>query len=162
MDARNTSKLVITTPTDTEIVLRRTLNAPRDLVWEAWTKPEHVRRWWTGCDDMTMTVCEMDLRVGGAWRYVLRSPDGEEHGFGGVYREIVPPARLVHTFIYDPFPDHGALTTVLFQEDGDRTVITETVLHQTRDARDAHLSSGMESGARQTLDRLEALLETMK
>jgi uncharacterized protein YndB with AHSA1/START domain len=161
MDARNTSGLIITTPTDREIVLTRSFSAPRGLVFEAWTTPEHVRRWW-GCDKAAMTVCEIDLRVGGSWRYVL-SANGEEHGFHGVYREVVAPARLVHTYIYEPMPQHGALNTVLFEErGGGRTTVIETVLHQTREARDGHLQSGMEGGATESMNRLEAYLETMK
>jgi uncharacterized protein YndB with AHSA1/START domain len=90
----------------------------------------------------------------------LRTPSGEEHGFGGVYREIVPPARLVYTFIYDPYPDTPALNTVLFEERDGRTTITETVLHQTTEARDAHFKSGVEAGAGEMMNRLEALLRT--
>jgi uncharacterized protein YndB with AHSA1/START domain len=160
MDARNTSGLIITTPTDREIVLTRSFDAPRSLVFEAWTTPEHVRRWW-GCGDFPMTVCEIDLRVGGAWRYVIGA-NGEEHGFHGVYREVVAPARLVHTYIYEPMPQHGALNTVLFEERNGRTTVIETVLHQTTQARDGHLQSGMEGGAAQSLNRLEAYLATMK
>jgi uncharacterized protein YndB with AHSA1/START domain len=160
MDAR-TSNLIITTPTDREIVLTRSFDAPRKLVFEAWTKPEHVKRWWA-CDTATITVCEIDLRVGGAWRYVMRLADGHEVGFHGIYREIVAPARLVHTFIYEPMPQHGALNTVLFEERGGRTTVIETVLHQSTEARDGHLHSGLETGASQSLNRLEALLETMK
>jgi uncharacterized protein YndB with AHSA1/START domain len=159
MDARNTSGLIITTPTDREIVLTRSFAAPRSLVFEAWTTPEHVRHWW-GCSPLV--ICEIDLRGGGAWRYVMRLQNGEEHGFHGVYREVVAPARLVHTFIYEPMPQHGALNTVLFQERNGRTTVIETVLHQTTEARDGHLHSGMEAGAAQSLNRLEAYLETMK
>ena len=124
------SGLIVTTPTDREIVLTRSFAAPRGLVFEAWTTPEHVRHWW-GCRDFPMTVCEIDLRVGGAWRYVVSASDGDEHGFHGVYREIVAPARLVHTYIYEPMPQHGALNTVLFEERNGRTTVIETVLHQT-------------------------------
>ena len=160
MDARNTESLVITTPTDREIVLTRSFNAPRKLVFEAWTRPEHVRRWWS-CDAATITVCDIDLRVGGTWHYVMRLPGGEEVGFHGVYREIVAPARLVHTFIYEPMPQHAALNTVLFEENHGRTTVIETVLHQTTEARDGHLNSGMETGATESLNRLAALLATM-
>ncbi len=107
------------------------------------------------------TVCEIDLRVGGAWRYVVSASDGD-HGFHGVYREIVAPARLVHTYIYERMPQHGALNTVLFEERNGRTTVIETVLHQTVEARDGHLQIGMEGGAADSLNRLEALLETMK
>jgi uncharacterized protein YndB with AHSA1/START domain len=161
VDARNDDLLKITTPTAREIVLTRSFKAPRKLVFEAWTKPEHVVRWW-GCGAFTMPVCEIDLRPGGAWRYVLRSPDGAEHGFHGVYREIVPPARLVHTYIYEPYPDHGALNTVTFEEHLGRTTVTETVLHHSVEGRDGHLNSGMEQGATESLNRLAALLASMQ
>ncbi|MBZ0148552.1 MAG: SRPBCC family protein [Pseudorhodoplanes sp.] len=159
MDARNTSGLIITTPTDREIVLTRSFAAPRGLVFEAWTKPKHITQWW-GC--WPLVVCEIDLRVGGAWRYVMRTPNGEEHGFHGVYREIVAPVRLVHTYTYEPMPQHGALNTVLFEERTGRTTVIEIVLHQTKEARDGHLHSGLEAGAAENLNRLEAYLETMK
>jgi len=161
MDTRNIFGLVITTPSDREIVLTRSFDAPRKLVFEAWTQPEHVKRWW-GCQSSSMTVCEIDLRVGGAWRYVLRALNGDEHGFHGVYREIAAPARLVHTYIYEPFPDHGALNTVQFEERDGKTTITETILHHSTEARDGHLNSGMEAGAAESLNRLAAYLETMK
>jgi uncharacterized protein YndB with AHSA1/START domain len=159
--ATNHPQLAVTLPSDREIVLARDFNAPRRLVFEVWTKPEHVIRWWAGCDDSTLTVCEIDFRVGGAWRYVVRGPDGQEYVFNGVYREIVVPERLVHTQIFDvePYSNSEALVSVIFEDLGGRTRMTETILHATKEARDAHLQSGMETGVSAALDRLETIAE---
>jgi uncharacterized protein YndB with AHSA1/START domain len=156
MDAR-LSKLTVTTPSDLEFVLTRSFDAPAHLVFDCLTKAEHVRRWWGGCDESEATF-DIDLRVGGKWRFVLFMGEQGQHGFHGEYREIVPPARLVYTFVYEPFPDHGALVTVLLNERDGRTTLTETVLHKTREGRDGHLSSGMEAGAARSYDRLEDVL----
>ncbi len=154
--------LTVTLPSDLEVVLTRVFDAPRRLVFEACTRPEHVARWW-GPHGSTLTVCEMDLRPGGAWRFVLRGPDGREHPFKGVYREIVPPERVVQTFIYDVegIRDHEALETLTLDEQDGRTTLRVTVLHQTKEARDGHLQSGMEAGAAQSYDRLAELLKAM-
>lgn len=159
---KNASGLTVTLPSDLEIVLTRVFNAPRRLVFEAHTTPEHVRRWW-GCRDSTLTVCEMDFHVGGAWRYVIKMSDGSEHPFKGVYREIVPPERLAYTFIYDVdfIRDHEALETITFDERNGKTTLKSTILHKTREARDGQLQSGMEIGAAETLNRLEEYLATM-
>jgi uncharacterized protein YndB with AHSA1/START domain len=144
------------------MILTRVFNAPRRLVFEAHTKPEHVSRWW-GLRGHTMSVCEMDFRPGGAWRFVLRSPDGREDPFKGVYREIVPPERLVYTFIYDVpgIRDHEAVETLTFEEHDGRTTLTNTMVHKTVEARDGHLQAGMEAGAAETLDRLAELVQMM-
>jgi uncharacterized protein YndB with AHSA1/START domain len=154
--------LTVTLPSDREIVLTRVFAAPRRLVFEVCTTPEHVKRWW-GPLGSTLTVCEIDLRPGGAWRFVLRGPDGKEHPFKGVYREIVPPERVVQTFIYDVegIRDHEALETLTLDEQDGRTTLRVTVLHKTKAARDGHLQSGMEAGASQTYDRLAELLATL-
>src|SRR5262249_22591724 len=140
---------VLTLPSDREIRIQRVFRAPRRLVFEACSKPEHVRRWW-GPRRLTMTVCDMDFRVGGTWRYVLRAPDGSEHPFTGVYREIVPPERIAYTFVYDVegIRDHPAVETVTFEESGAETIVTVTVLHDSVQSRDGHLHSGVEAGAR--------------
>lgn len=153
------NKLVITTPSELEIVLTREFDAPKDLVFEAWTNPIHVKNWW-GPDCVEMSECEIDLRVGGAFRYGTQSPDGSQHPFIGVFREIERPSRLVHTFIYDiePYNQFEAVFTVLFEDINGRTRMTETILHKTTEARDGHLYSGMEQGAAMALDQLEALL----
>jgi uncharacterized protein YndB with AHSA1/START domain len=150
----------ITMPSDKEIVITRTFNAPRRLVFEAWTKPEHVRQWY-GMRPLKMTVCEIDLSVGGRWRYVLRSPDGSEHGFGGEYKEITPPERLVYSESYEGMPGHESLVTVSFEEQDGTTTLTSRMLYQTKEDRDGHVASGMEPGMRETLGRLEQHLATL-
>jgi uncharacterized protein YndB with AHSA1/START domain len=144
------------------MVLTRVFDAPRRLVFEAYSKPEHVSRWW-GPRNQTVIVCEMDFRPGGAWRFVLRGPDGQEHPFKGVYREIAPPERLVFTFIYDVpgIRDHEALETLVFEEHDGKTTLTSTIVHKTVEARDGHLHAGMEAGASETLDRLAELVQAM-
>lgn len=155
------STLTLSLPTDTEIVITRLLDAPRELVFEAWTRPEHIRRWW-GPSCMTMIQCDMDVRVGGAYRFLSRMEDGSEHGFSGVYREVTPPERLVHTFVYDPYPDHDAVITLMFEDRDGRTLMTETIVHKTREGRDGHYYSGMEVGMRESLSRLDEVLATMR
>ena len=153
--SRTNPAFAVTTPSDREIVMTRVFDAPRRLLFEAWTQPEHVVRWW-GCDGSSLTVCEIDLRPGGAWRFVLRGPDGKDYPFKGVYREIAPPARLVYSECFDE-PEVGRpewLTTVAFEECGGTTSLTMTCLHKSMEARDGHLRAGMEQGAAQTFDRL--------
>src|SRR5436190_23542518 len=110
MAEKNSAATTLTMPSDREIVISRILAAPRRLVFQAWTRPEHVVQWW-GLRSLTVAVCEIDFRVGGAWRWVLRALNGEEYGFRGVYREIVPPERLVYTDIFDDVPDYESLVT---------------------------------------------------
>jgi len=161
--ATSNSKLSLTLPSDREIVLARDFNAPRRLVFEAWTKCEHVMQWWAGCDDNALTVCEIDLQVGGAWHFVVRGPDGQEYPFKGVYREILAPERLVHTQIFDvePYARSEALVSVIFEDVGGRTRLTQTILHPTKEARDEHLRSGMQTGASASLDRLDAIVQRL-
>ena len=119
------------------------------------TKREHVRQWW-GCADSTLPVCEIDLRPGGLWRYLMHMPDGSDHPFKGVYREIARPERLVYTECYD-VPSVGSpewLTTVTFEGYNGKTKVTSTCLHSSKEARDGHLNSGMEAGAAQTFRKL--------
>jgi uncharacterized protein YndB with AHSA1/START domain len=156
------SGLSVTLPTDREIVLSRTFDAPRRLVFEAISRPEHVSRWW-GPHGSSLTSCEMDMRPGGSWRFVLRGPDGQEHPFKGEYLEVVPPERVVSTFIYDVegIREHETVETLTLDEKDGRTTLTVTVLHRTKESRDGQLGSGMEVGAGQSYDRLAALLATM-
>lgn len=147
----------LTLPSDREIVITRIFDAPRDLVFKVWTQPEHLKRWF-GPRSLTMTVCEVDLRPGGAYRLVLRAADGEEYGFSGVYREIVPPARLVFTDGFEGMPGHEAVVTVTFDEHDGATKITSTSLYQSAEDRDGHIKSGMEEGMRESLDRVAELL----
>ena len=148
--------LQVTTPSDREIVVRRAFDAPRDLVFEVWTNPEHVRHWW-GWRTSTMIHCEADVRPGGAWRYVTREESGEEVPFTGVYREVARPDRLVHTEMYDVPPFNSgepAEVTVTFVEDAGRTTVTVTGLYPSKEVRDAVLESGMEGGAAESYERL--------
>ncbi|BAY99765.1 hypothetical protein NIES37_37480 [Tolypothrix tenuis PCC 7101] len=152
----------VTLPSDTEILITRVFNAPRRLVFQAWTQPEHIKRWFGGCSSMTMTVCEIDLRVGGAWRYVLHEPKNNiEHAFYGEYREIVPPERLVTTEIYEPVPNSDHLNILTLNEVGGKTTLHIHIQHQSKEQRDGHLQSGMEEGLSETLNRLEALLQSI-
>ena len=153
---KNTGTLKVTTPSDREIVLTRVFDAPRNLVFDAFTKPDLLKRWF-GPHGWSLAVCEIDLRVGGTWRYVLEGPDGRSMGMGGEYREIVPGERTVHTESFDDYPGDSVVTTVLTEHDG-RTTLTGTVLSESQEVRDAVIASGMEHGAAETYDRLAELL----
>jgi len=159
MPATRSSSLEITTPSDNEIVMTRVFDAPRELVFEAMTKPEHVRRWW-GPRKHTCVVCEIDFRVGGTWRYVLRTSDGRDVEFTGIYHEIVPPERMVGTECYvEPrFGNPQWQTTLTLEEFDGKTKMTNRVLHPSKEQRDANLNSGMESGASETFDRLNEIV----
>lgn len=150
----------LATPSDREIVITRIFNAPPRLVFEAWTRPEHVRHWY-GTEDMSLVVCEIDLRPGGRYRYVLRTASGQEFGFSGVYHEVMPPTRLVYTDGFEGMPGHEALVTVTFEEHDGKTKLTSRSVYQTVEDRDAHLGSGMEQGMKASLDRLEAHLQSL-
>jgi uncharacterized protein YndB with AHSA1/START domain len=155
--------LQVTTPTDREIVMTRVFDAPRDLVFEAWTKPEHVRHWW-GLRSSTMVLCEADVRPGGSWRYVTTAQDGAEVPFTGVYQEVTPPERLVYTEIYDVEPFNSgdpAVNTVTFTEQEGRTLTTTTTVYPTKEVRDFVLGTGMEHGAAESYDRLAELLQRL-
>ncbi len=153
---KNTGTLKITTPSDREIVLTRVFDAPRRLVFDAFSKPELLKRWF-GPRGWSLVVCEVDLKVGGGFRFVLRGPDGKEMGMRGVYREIAPPERSVHMESFDDFPGESQVTAV-FVEEGGKTTLTATVLYPSREVRDAVLKSGMEHGAAESYDKLNELL----
>lgn len=154
--------LQVTTPSDREILMTRALDAPRELVWDAFTKPELVKRWLLGPPGWTMPVCEIDLRVGGAYRFVWRKEDGVEMGMGGVHREIEKPERLVRTELFDQDWTGGeTLATVVFNERIGKTIVDITVLYSSKEARDGALASGMKEGMAAGYDRLEELLETV-
>jgi uncharacterized protein YndB with AHSA1/START domain len=157
--AAKVNALTVTLPSDTEILLTREFDAPRDLVWEAMTKPEYVKQWW-GPRGSSLSVCEIDFRVGGAWHFVERSEDGSEHPFKGVYKEIVAPERVVQTWKYDvpPFNEFESVETMTLTERDGRTYFETLVKHKTKEARDGHVNSGMERGAGETFDRLAELL----
>ncbi|WP_315834510.1 SRPBCC family protein [Bradyrhizobium prioriisuperbiae] len=163
MDARNNrSDFQLTLPSDYEIRLTRSFSAPRELVWIATTQPEHVKRWWS-CDRFALTVCDIDLRVGGGYRYVMPGRDGSEHRFKGVYREVIRPQRLVYTQIYDveSYADREAIVVTTFDEKAGRTLYTSIITHLSREDRDNHIASGMEAGSAIALDRLADLLLTL-
>jgi len=152
--------LKVTTPSDREIAMTRVFDAPRTLVFDAHTKPELVKQWLLGPPGWSMPVCEMDVRVGGTYRWVWRHDrNGTEMGMGGVYREIVQPERLVTTERFDEawYPGEG-LNTLVLVERGGRTTLTQTMRYESREARDAVLRSGMEKGVAASYDRLADLL----
>ncbi len=154
--------LKVTLPSDREIAMTRVFDAPRQLVFEALTKPELLKRWLLGPPGWTMVVCEMDLRVGGAYRFVWRREDGTEMGMGGVCREFVPPERMVSTEKFDQswYPGEAVVSNVLVEEDG-KTTLTLTVRYESQEARDIALKSPMEQGVAAGYDRLAEMLPTM-
>jgi uncharacterized protein YndB with AHSA1/START domain len=154
MATTSSGTAVVTLPTDTTIQITREFAAPKHLVYRAYTTPELVRRWWHA-NRGEMTVCEIDLRVGGTWRYVMIAEDGFEVGFHGEYREIVPDERLVSTEVYEAIPDGQALDTLTLTEQNGRTTMTILVEHESKEARDGHIDSGMEDGMQDAMDRLE-------
>ncbi len=156
----NTTTLQVTTPTDREIVMTRVVNAPRRLVWEAWTSTKHLPRWMLGPDGWTMPVCEIDLRPGGAWHFVWRRDDGTEMEMRGSYKEVVPPDRLVSSESWGPEWPETLNTLTLVEREGQTTVI-QTMLYPSKEARDAALKTGMAEGVSQSFARLEKHLQTM-
>lgn len=151
----NSKSFQVTTPTDTQIRLTRLFDAPRELVWEAMSKPEHIRRWWGQLGEgYSVPVCEVDLRSGGRWRFVNKHPKGEV-AFSGVYKEISPPDRIVFTEVMEPYPEPGSIVTAVFTEENGKTRLTATVEYFTKEVRDMVLDSGMERGAAMSYDRLD-------
>ena len=151
----------VTLPTDEQILITREFDAPKHLVYRAWTEAELVKRWWSGRRG-EMTIAEIDLRVGGAWRYVMVADGGFEVGFHGEYREIVPNERIVSTEVYEGMPEGEALNTVTFTETEGRTALTVLVQHASKEARDAHIDSGMESGMQEGMDLLEQVAVSLR
>ncbi len=155
------SKLAtVTLPTDEQILIVREFDAPRELVFRAWTAPELVRRWWHA-ERGEVTLVEIDLRIGGAWRYVMVTPSGHEVGFHGEYRELIPNERLVATEIYEGMPDAAAVTTLTLTESDGRTTATLLVQHTSKADRDAHIASGMEDGLQDALRLLEQVARSL-
>ncbi len=150
----------LTLPSDREIVMERILDAPRELVFKAHTDPHLIAQWW-GPRRYTTTVDQLDLRVGGVWRFVQRGADGSEFAFNGVYREIVPPERLSYTFEFEGMPGHVLIETVAFEDLGGKTRITVTGSFASPEDRDGMLHSGMEEGANESYERLAELLATL-
>lgn len=147
-------------PGKQELVITRIFDAPRDLVFKAYTDPELVPRWW-GPRSYTTTVDTMDVRPGGTWRYLQRDAGGEEYGFHGVYHDVTPPERLIYTFEFEPMPGHVALETVTLEDLNGRTKVTDRVVYQTVEDRDGTLQSGMEEGMNETMDRFADLLKEL-
>jgi uncharacterized protein YndB with AHSA1/START domain len=152
--------LTLSTPSDREILMTREFDAPREIVFEAHSKCEHLAKWW-GPRKYELTICDMDFRPGGKYRLVQRGPDGEEHGFRGEYREIVPPERIVWTFEYEGMPGHVSVDTLTLEDIGRRTKLTAHSLFDSVEDRDGMLQSGMETGAAETWDRLAEHLQAM-
>ena len=153
----------VTLPADNQILITREFDAPRHLVWRAYTEPELIKRWWAG-QRGEVTSVEVDLRVGGHWRYVMRANPGFEVAFHGEYREIAPPERLVHTEAFEGIPDpdaNAALSTVTLTEKDGRTYLEMLSEHADRAARDAVLDSGMEGGMQESLDALERVAASL-
>ena len=154
----------VTLPADDQILITREFAAPKHLVYKAWTTPELVRRWWTARRG-EMTTCEIDLRVGGMWRYAMVAHGGFEVAFHGEYRELVPNERLVSTEVYEGIPDaeeNAALNTLTLAEVDGRTTLTVLVQHATKEGRDAHIESGMEAGMQDAMDLLEQVAISLR
>jgi uncharacterized protein YndB with AHSA1/START domain len=148
------------TPTDREILITRVVDAPRHIVFEAFSNPKHIPNWLTGPDGWTMPVCEVDLRPGGAWRYVYRKAGDAEMTMGGSYREVMPPDRLVWTESWGPeWPE--TVNTLVLTESGGQTTISLTASYPTKEARDAALATGMAKGMDQSFARLDTMLESL-
>ncbi len=158
--ANKVGATLFSTPSDREVVITRVFDAPRRLVWEAYTKPEHLPHWMLGPEGWTMPVCEIDLRPGGAWHFVWRRSDGTEMGMRGVYREIAPPERLVNTESWGSEWPETLNTLTLSEQDG-QTTLTSRILYPSKEARDAALQTGMKEGASQSFDRLAEYLRTI-
>jgi uncharacterized protein YndB with AHSA1/START domain len=158
----NSDTFTVSMPSDREIRMTRLFDAPRRLVFEAMTKPEHIKRWWGRLGEgYSVPVCEVDLRPGGRWRFVNRHPNGEA-AFHGVYREITPPERVVFTEIYEPFPDAESVVTGVYTEESGKTRLTVDVLYPSKDVRDMVLKSGMDKGAAISYDRLEEVAQELQ
>jgi uncharacterized protein YndB with AHSA1/START domain len=151
----------VTLPTDEQILITREFDAPRHLVYKAWTTPELVKRWWSGLRG-EVTSAEIDLRVGGTWRYVMIAGGGFEVAFHGEYRELVENERIVSTEVFEGMPDASALDTITFTEAGGRTTLSMLVQHTSKEDRDAHINSGMEGGMQESMDALEQVAISLR
>jgi uncharacterized protein YndB with AHSA1/START domain len=151
--------LHVTTQGDRQIVMTRVFDAPRTLVWDAFTKPELLKRWLYGPSDWSMPVCQFGQKAGDSYRYVWRGPDGTEMAAGGVIREILPPERIVVTERFDdPWYPGEAIGTIILTEQKGKTTLTQTLRYESREARDLVLKSGMETGLGTSYDRLSEML----
>jgi uncharacterized protein YndB with AHSA1/START domain len=150
----------VSLPSDTEILITRQFDAPRHLVYRAWTTPELIRRWWAG-DHGEVTSVEVDLRVGGTWRYVMKASGGFEFGFRGEYREIVPDERIVCTTVFEGMPGESAVSTLTLAESGGRTTLRLLTRHTSKQNRDMELNSGMETGLESSWAMLEQVAASL-
>jgi uncharacterized protein YndB with AHSA1/START domain len=151
----------VTLPTDTQILITREFDAPKHLVYKAWTTPELVKRWWNAKRG-EVTIADIDLRVGGTWRWVMVTDDGVEVAFHGEYRELVPNEKIVTTEVFEGMPDAAALTTVTLTEEDGRTTLTMLVDHTSEEDRDGHIDSGMEAGLQDAMDLLEEVATSLR
>ena len=151
----------MTLPADEQILITREFDAPKHLVYKAWTTPELVKQWWSG-ERGEVTLAEIDLRVGGTWRYVMVADGGFEVGFHGEYRELVPDERIVSTEVYEGMPEGEALNTLTLTETDGRTTLEVLVQHSCKEHRDAHIDSGMEGGMQEAMDRLELVANSLR
>ncbi len=161
MAVTSSATATVTLPTDEQILITREFDAPKHLVYRAWTTPELVRRWWSGHRG-AMTIAEIDLRVGGAWRYVMIANGGHEVAFHGEYREIVPNERIVTTEVYEGMPDGEVLNTMTFAEAEGRTILTVLVQAASKEERDVIIDSGMEAGMQEGMDLLEQVAVSLR
>ena len=164
MTAMTSGTATVTLPTDEQILITREFDAPKHLVYKAFTTPELVKRWWSAKRG-EVTIAEIDLRVGGTWRYVMIADGGFEVAFHGEYREIVPNERLVSTEVYEGIPDaeaHAAVDILTLAEANGRTTLTILVEHPTKEGRDAHINSGMEAGMQDAMDLLEEVAVSLR
>jgi uncharacterized protein YndB with AHSA1/START domain len=161
MAVKNSDDLTVTTPTDREILMTRIFDAPRQLVFDVWTNPEHLPHWLLGPEGWTMPVCEVDLRPGGPWHFVWRRADGTEMEMRGEYREVTPPERVVSTESWGgDWPE--TLNTLVLSEENGKTTLTNTVLYPSKEARDAALKTGMKDGVIASFDRVAGLLASLR
>jgi uncharacterized protein YndB with AHSA1/START domain len=162
-NAANSDTFTVTTPSDCEVRLTHLFDAPRALVFEAMSKPEHIRRWWGNLGDgYSVPICEVDLRPGGKWKFANRTPKGELAVFYGVYREVAPPERVVFTELFEPFPDVESVVTAVLTEENGKTRLTATVVYPSREVRDMVLGTGMARGAGISYDRLEEVAQGLR
>ena len=161
MAVTSSGTATVTLPTDEQILITREFDAPKHLVYKAWTTPELVRCWWSA-NRGEVTIAEIDLRVGGVWRYVMVAEGDFEVAFHGEYREIVPNERIVSTEIYEGMPEGQAVNTVTFTEADGRTTLTILVQHTSKEHRDAHIDSGIEAGMQDAMDLLEQIAVSLR
>jgi uncharacterized protein YndB with AHSA1/START domain len=158
----SSGKATVTLPADDQILITREFDAPKDLVYKAWTTPDLVKRWWSGKRGEVTSV-DIDLRVGGKWRYVMVADGGFEVAFNGEFYEIAPNERIVATEVYEGMPEAGAVSTLTLSElDGDRTRLEILVQHEKKEHRDAHIESGMEGGMQESMDALEEVAKSLR